>query len=85
MTFDVNPMSMQDRKAQQLAHAQNMLNIINSMGSFSENPLPQYNYGSQTDQLNTDLSKDFAATLLLASGGNNGRTAALQRRLKKNR
>lgn len=84
MTFDVMPMSVADRKAQQLAHAQNMLNIIQGLGSFSENPLPKYNYGGQAQQLNTDVSKDFAATLLLASGGLGGgaRTAALQRRYK---
>jgi hypothetical protein len=81
MSFDVNPMSVEERKQQQLAHAQQMLNIINSLGSYSENPLPKYNYGGQEQQLNTDISKDFAASLLLASGG--GRVGAMQRRLKK--
>lgn len=86
MTFDPMPQSLEERKKAQLAHAQKMLNIISSLGSYSENPLPKYNYGGQAQQLNTDISKDFAATLLMASGGNNsfnGRSAALQRRLKK--
>jgi hypothetical protein len=87
MSFDVTPLTVEERKKKQLAHSQNMLNIINSLGSYSENPLPQYNYGNQTQQLNTDVSKDFLATLLMASGGGatneGGRVPALQRRLKK--
>jgi hypothetical protein len=85
MSFDPNPMSMADRKREQLAHAQNMLNIVNSLGSYSESPLPKFNYGGQAQQLNTDINRDFAATLLMASGGGNGnfRTKALHRRLKK--
>lgn len=83
MSFDVNPMSVEERKQQQLTHAQQMLNIINSLGSYSVDPLPKYNYGGQTQQLNTDINRDFAASLLLASGGS--RVGAMQRRLKRNR
>ena len=79
MTFNAMPQSLEDRRAASLSHVQNMLNIINSLGSYSENPLPKYNYGGQANQLNTDVNKDFAATLLLASGG---RAGALQRRMK---
>jgi hypothetical protein len=84
MTFDPMPMSVDERRRQQLAHAQKMLTLISSLGSYSENPLPKYNYGGLTQQINTDIDRDFAATLLMAGGGSNGgRTGALQRRFKK--
>lgn len=88
MSFDPNPRSVMERKQDSLAHAQNMLNLIGSLGSYGQNPLPQYNYGGQAQQLNTDVSRDFMATLLMASGGGglngaNYRQSALHRRLKK--
>jgi hypothetical protein len=89
MSFDPMPMSQEDRKKQQLAHAQQMLNIIDSMGQFSVPALPKYNYGQAANQLNLDSSKDYAASLLFGAGGGlsggttNYRQSALQRRLAK--
>lgn len=88
MTFNPMPQTLNDRRESNLAHMQNLLNIINQMGSFSENPLPKYNYGQLANNINTDVSKDYAATMLLASGANNFgggnlRKAAIQRRLQR--
>lgn len=85
--FDPRPETVEQRRQKQNAHAQNMLSLIAQLGSYSRDPLPKYNYGGQALQLGNDISKNFAATLLMASGGGgvsgNKRTAALQRRLKR--
>jgi hypothetical protein len=64
MVFNPLPMNYEDRKYQQLAHAEKMLNILGSLGAYSPDPLPKYNYGENTSKLNQQINSDFLDSLV---------------------
>lgn len=62
--FNPLPMGYEDRRYQQLAHAEKMLNILGSLGAYSVDPKPQYNYGESTAKLNQQINSDFLNSLV---------------------
>lgn len=69
MVFNPLPMGYEDRKYQSLAHAEKMLNILGSLGAYSVNPLPRYNYGESTAKLNQQINSDFLNSLVNSQVG----------------
>ena len=85
MTFDPMPKSYQQRNIDNLAHAQTMLNIIGSLGSYSVGPRAKYDYGNQENAITQQMNSDFLNSVLFGNSDRimPPRTGAIKRRIAK--
>lgn len=64
MSFNPMPMNWRERKYRDLEHAQRMLDIIDSLGSFSQAPLAKFDYGQQASALSQAMNTEYINSLL---------------------
>jgi hypothetical protein len=67
MSFNPMPKDWEQRKYDELTHAQTMLNIIGALGAYNKTPSSKYDYGQQTDAINQQMSSAFLNSVLNAN------------------